>query len=131
MKLSELIHYIKRYRRIWKWRRRPFKNWGATLPTQQQYREFEQTDLARSVSMSTQDIVNKITGNGSAKPQPDSRSNVFPVRIYDKDNNFIREITSEEVKAISAEAFKKSTWRNKSIQYKNKHGNAGNREEKT
>ena len=103
---------------------------GITIPTLKQYREFEQSDLARSVSMSTQDIVNKIIGKGSTKPQPDNRCNVFPVRVYDKDNNFIREITSEEVKAISAEAFKKSTWRNKSIQYKNKHGNAGNREEK-
>ena len=128
MKISELVHYIKRYKKR-KWIS-SFIGMGITIPTLKHYRVFEQSDLARAVSMSTQDIVNKITGKGSTKPQPDSRSNVFPVRIYDKDNNFIREITSEEVKEISAQAFKKSTWRNKSIQYKNKHGNAGNREEK-
>ena len=103
---------------------------GITIPTLKHYREFEQSDLARSVSMSTQDIVNKIIGKGKANPKPDSRSNVFPVRIYDKDNNFIREITSEQVREISDVALKTSTWRNKSKQYKNKYGNAGNREEK-
>ena len=80
--------------------------------------------------MSTQDIVNKIIGKGSTKAQPDDRSNVFPVRVYDKDNNLIREITSEQAREIAEQSFKQSTWRNKSKQYKNKYGNAGNREEK-
>ena len=128
MKISELIHYIKGYRKK-KWIR-SFISMGITIPTLKHYREFEQSDLARSVSMSTQDIVNKIIGKGKANPKPDSRSNVFPVRIYDKDNNFIREITSEQVREISDVALKTSTWRNKAKEYKNKHGNAGNREEK-
>ena len=128
MKISELVHYIKRYKKR-KWIS-SFIGMGITIPTLKHYREFEQSDLARSVSMSTQDIVNKIIGKGSTKPQPDDRSNVFPVRVYDKDNNLIREITSEQAREIAEQSFKQSTWRNKASQYKNKHGNAGNREEK-
>ena len=53
---------------------------------------------------------------------------IFPCKVYDKDMNLVRIIDVVEVQAIRDEIYKKITWRQKETEYKNRHGNVGNRE---
>ena len=52
---------------------------------------------------------------------------IFPCKVYDKDMNLVRVISVDEVQSIRDDIYKKITWRQKAIEYKNRHGNVGNR----
>ena len=128
MNIEELIHRVKQYRKR-EWLRK-YVGWQGichwlSSPTIKQRKEFEQLNLARSVSMSDEDAISKATGKQAVTPTPDIRTHLHPVKVYDKDMKLIRIITAEEVQAHSNRAFKKSSWSGKAQEWKNKHKKKG------
>jgi hypothetical protein len=135
MNILELIQSIKRYtiKKKRKALRRLWWNWGISIPTLKHIREFEQLTMGCDV-MSDAEVINHYGKRNQYKyPRKigeDRGTQLYPCKVYDKNMKLIRIISVDEVQASVDASFGKTTWQQKAIEYKNRHGNAGNREEK-
>ena len=114
-----------------------FLHMARSVPTLKEIREFEQSDIVRSFTMNEEDTISHLTGRQDRSLKGSymdfdtcGRSTVFPVKVFNKNNKLVRTISVKKVKELSDASFTKSTWNGKKAEYKNKYGNAGNREEK-
>ena len=110
---------------------------ARSVPTLKEIREFEQLDIVRSFTMNEEDTVSHLTGRQDKSLKGsymdfdlNGRSTIFPVKVFNKNNKLVRTISVKKVKELADASFNKSTWNGKKAEYKNKYGNAGNREEK-
>ncbi len=128
--MNRLIHYIKSYKRR-KWFSL-FYGFGLSIPTVKHRREFEHMEMGYG-AMSETDVVNHYARRNQNKSPTkigdNTGKNIYPCKVYDKDMNLVRVIGVDEVQKSLDASYNKSTWRARGIEYRNKHGNSGNREE--
>tara|TARA_R110002096_G_scaffold109155_1_gene238927 strand:+ start:98 stop:490 length:393 start_codon:yes stop_codon:yes gene_type:complete len=129
------MNTVKKYR-VRKWIFNPAIwrcGFGDGIPTLEQMRDFEQLNMGCGV-MSESDVVNHYARRNQNK-HPDKigenrGTQLYPCKVYDKNMKLVRVIGVDEVQASVDASYDKTTWQQKAIEYKNRHGNAGNRGKK-
>ena len=87
-----------------------FLGMGNHWPDAEELNEFNNSDTARSVQMSDKDLIDKAKGNYNSRFNSNggnTKSNLFPVKVYDKHGVLIKTISVEELKEHNNVNFKK------------------------